>query len=266
MKALQESYTHSPVALREVSASLSSDAPAPIAKSFEQVPKEEADHISESPERHHMFDQVRFTPDRDLFTGATNFPNRDSSLVKASSLIKDRRAISFNSHHVSKPESSSHLTSRDNMEGQYSAPSDDVIQKISRRLRQALGISLFGIDIIINNQTGQHAVIDINAFPGYEGVPEFFKDLLSHITSVLQGQVSNGAACTYLRVNGIAQSPSVACAMHCGMLGNESSCWFKDSEEIKRDSHHGRSCCGACMAPNFHQHGRSSLAAETSSQ
>ena len=38
--------------------------------------------------------------------------------------------------------------------------------KLSRALRQALGVSLFGIDIIINNQTGQHAVIDINAFPG----------------------------------------------------------------------------------------------------
>ncbi len=52
------------------------------------------------------------------------------------------------------------------MEGQYGEPNNDVIQNISRRLRQALGISLFGIDIIINNQTGQHAVIDINAFPG----------------------------------------------------------------------------------------------------
>ena len=30
-------------------------------------------------------------------------------------------------------------------------------------VRQALGVSLFGIDIIINNQMGQHAVIDINA-------------------------------------------------------------------------------------------------------
>ncbi|XP_051511835.1 inositol-tetrakisphosphate 1-kinase-like [Myxocyprinus asiaticus] len=178
----------------------------------------------------------------------------------------DRRSISFNSHHVSKPESSSHLTSRDNMEGQYWAPRNDVIQKISRRLRQALGISLFGIDIIINNQTGQHAVIDINAFPGYEGVPEFFDDLLSHITSILQGHVTNGVTCPHLRVNGIAQCPSVACAMHCGMLGHISSCWFKDSEGIKKDSLQGRSCCGACMAPNFHQHGRSSLAAETSSQ
>ncbi|KAG1964507.1 inositol phosphate kinase [Pimephales promelas] len=177
----------------------------------------------------------------------------------------DRRAISFNSHHVSKPESSSHLTFRDNMDGQNWAPRNDVIQKISRRLRQALGISLFGIDIIINNQTGQHAVIDINAFPGYEGVPEFFNDLLSHLTSVLQGQASIGVACGHMRVNGMAQSPSVACGMHCGLLGNESS-WLMDSEGIKKAPHQGLSCGGACMAPNFHQHGRSSLAAETSSQ
>ncbi|KAI7799854.1 inositol-tetrakisphosphate 1-kinase [Triplophysa rosa] len=179
----------------------------------------------------------------------------------------DRRAISFNSHHVSKPESSSHLTCRDNMEGQYWAPNNDVIQKMSRRLREALSISLFGIDIIINNQTGQHAVIDINAFPGYEGVPAFFDDLLSHITSVLRGQVSSGASCGHLKANGIGQNPSVACGMPCGMLGNESSCWLMDSEGIKKGSHQGRSSCGACRAPNFHQHARSGLAAaETSSQ
>ncbi|XP_030199775.1 uncharacterized protein LOC115545857 [Gadus morhua] len=42
MKALRESYANSPAVLREISANLSSDAPAPIAKSFEQIPKEEA--------------------------------------------------------------------------------------------------------------------------------------------------------------------------------------------------------------------------------
>ena len=42
MKALRESYASSPAVLREVSANSSSDAPAPIAKSFEQIPKEEA--------------------------------------------------------------------------------------------------------------------------------------------------------------------------------------------------------------------------------
>ncbi|TRY57037.1 hypothetical protein DNTS_023941 [Danionella cerebrum] len=171
----------------------------------------------------------------------------------------DRRAISFNSHHVSKPESSSHLTCRDNTEGQSWKPSHEVIQNISRRLRQALGISLFGIDIIINNQTGQHAVIDINAFPGYEGVPEFFDDLLSHVTSVLQGQACNGDACGHLRVNGTAQSHSVACVMHCGVMGND-SCWLIDSEGLKKGGHQDLTC----IPPNFHQHTRSSLLAEAS--
>lgn len=96
-------------------------------------------------------------------------------------------------------------------------------------------------------------------------MPEFFDDLLSHIASILRGQASSGAACGHLKVNGIAQSPSVACGMHCGLLGNESS-WLMDSEGMKKGPHQGLSCGGACMAPNFHQHGRSSLAAETSSQ
>ncbi|XP_072541037.1 inositol-tetrakisphosphate 1-kinase [Salminus brasiliensis] len=174
----------------------------------------------------------------------------------------DRRAISFNSHHVSKPESSSHLTSRDNLEGQCRTPSDDVIQKISRCLRQMLGVSLFGIDIIINNQTGQHAVIDINAFPGYEGVPEFFDDLLTHLTNVLQGHMPGGP----LRVNGVAQSLPVACGVSCGMLGNDGSCWVIDSEGMKKGSHQGLSCCNVDLAPKYQQHCRSTLAADASPQ
>lgn len=55
---------------------------------------------------------------------------------------------------------------RENVEGVSQPPNDDVIRELSRSLRQALGVSLFGIDVIINNQTGQHAVIDVNAFPG----------------------------------------------------------------------------------------------------
>ncbi|KAG9282967.1 inositol-tetrakisphosphate 1-kinase [Astyanax mexicanus] len=168
----------------------------------------------------------------------------------------DRRAISFNSHHVSKPESSSHLTSRENLEGQCRTPSNDVIQKISRCLRQTLGVSLFGIDIIINNQTGQHAVIDINAFPGYEGVPEFFNDLLAHLTNILQDHLPGGP----LRVNGVAQSLPVACEVSCG------SCWVIDSEGMKKDSHQGLSCCNSDLAPKYQHHCRSTLAAEAPSQ
>ncbi|KAI4899337.1 hypothetical protein NFI96_014587, partial [Prochilodus magdalenae] len=174
----------------------------------------------------------------------------------------DQRAISFNSHHVSKPESSSDLTSRDNLEGQFRTPSDDVIQKISRCLRQALGVSLFGIDVIINNQTGQHAVIDINAFPGYEGVPEFFDDLLTHLTSILQDHVPAGP----LRANGVSQSLPTVCGVPCGMLANEGSHWVIDGEGTKKSSHQGLNYCNADRAPNYQQHCRASLAAEASTQ
>uniref|UniRef100_A0AAY4D994 Inositol-tetrakisphosphate 1-kinase n=1 Tax=Denticeps clupeoides TaxID=299321 RepID=A0AAY4D994_9TELE len=152
----------------------------------------------------------------------------------------DRRTILFNSHHVSKPESSSHLTSRDYLDGQSRAPCSDVIQKILSYLRQSLGMSLFGIDIIINNQTGQHAVIDINAFPGYEGVPEFFDDLLSHISNVLQGKASAGVPRGHLWAG--ANGPMTACGKPCCMLGKDGNSRKADPDSMKKSQHQGLGC------------------------
>ncbi|XP_030574650.1 inositol-tetrakisphosphate 1-kinase [Archocentrus centrarchus] len=166
----------------------------------------------------------------------------------------DRKAIFFNSHNVSKPESSSDLTSRENVEGVSQPPSDDVIRELSRSLREALGVSLFGIDVIINNQTGQHAVIDINAFPGYEGVPEFFNDLLNHIISVLQsnnpdfapaGEQPKGLPVSTTVPN--AAPPAPGC---CSMLGKELQ----------------RLGCNSAVSPNFQQHCVSTIATKASSQ
>lgn len=38
-----------------------------------------------------------------------------------------------------------------------------------RGLRNALGLSLFGVDLIVERQTGRCAAIDLNAFPGPAG-------------------------------------------------------------------------------------------------
>lgn len=75
----------------------------------------------------------------------------------------------------------------DKIEGVFERPNDDVIREISKALRQALGVSLFGIDIIINNQTGQHAVIDINAFPGKKGLstPALWSNFFCCLISLL---------------------------------------------------------------------------------
>ncbi|KTF85806.1 hypothetical protein cypCar_00019809 [Cyprinus carpio] len=178
----------------------------------------------------------------------------------------DRKAIFFNSHNVSKPESSSDLTSRDNVEGVSQPPNDDVIREMCKSLRESLGVSLFGIDVIINNQTGQHAVIDINAFPGYEGVPEFFSDLLNHIISVLQDP-SAPPPPGQLPALGTGEhncAPSQEC---CGMLGKESdsSPWIVEGDGGLKGPRQ-RLGCNTAMSPNFQQHCVSTIATKASSQ
>ncbi|KAM9340983.1 inositol-tetrakisphosphate 1-kinase-like [Symphorus nematophorus] len=183
----------------------------------------------------------------------------------------DRKAIFFNSHNVSKPESSSDLTTRENVEGVSQPPSDDVIRELSRSLRQALGVSLFGIDVIINNLTGQHAVIDINAFPGYEGVPEFFNDLLNHITSVLQSHNPDFAP-TSEQPKGLPVSSTVPNAGPpapgcCSMLGKEAggSPWIVEGDGGLKGPRQ-RLGCNSAMSPNFQQHCVSTIATKASSQ
>ena len=44
-------------------------------------------------------------------------------------------------------------------------PEPKKIDKLVTGLRQKMGLTLFGVDIIIENFTGRYAVIDINPFP-----------------------------------------------------------------------------------------------------
>lgn len=166
----------------------------------------------------------------------------------------EMKAIFFNSHNVSKPESSSDLTSRENVEGVSQPPCDDVIRELSRSLRQALGATLFGIDVIINNQTGQHAVIDINAFPGYEGVPSFFNDLLSHICGVLQNQNPDFAP------SGGEQPKALAVSSGAAPQAPPCCCGSVRGKELQRLG------CNSAVSPNFQQHCVSTIATKASSQ
>ncbi|XP_053503791.1 inositol-tetrakisphosphate 1-kinase-like [Ictalurus furcatus] len=65
------------------------------------------------------------------------------------------------------------------------APNEDLMVAMVKELRAALGMALFGVDVITNIDTHTLTIIDINIFPGYEGVPQFFSSLLSHIEYVL---------------------------------------------------------------------------------
>ncbi|XP_063060528.1 inositol-tetrakisphosphate 1-kinase-like [Engraulis encrasicolus] len=100
----------------------------------------------------------------------------------------DMSTIFFNSHDVSKPESSSHLTALDDNMPRLPPPSNEAMVALVEHLRAELGMALFGVDVIVNIHTHTLTVIDINIFPGYEGVPQFFSSLLHYIESIMDKQ------------------------------------------------------------------------------
>lgn len=58
---------------------------------------------------------------------------------------------------------------------------EDKIKTIIRILRKRIGLLLAGFDVVIDNVTGGHAVIDINVYPSYDNFPNFFEHLLDCI-------------------------------------------------------------------------------------
>ncbi|KAJ1109099.1 hypothetical protein NDU88_006464 [Pleurodeles waltl] len=123
--------------------------------------------------------------------GAEHFVVKRPSLKNFPFGESERKTIAFNSQDVSKPESCSHLSALDRAPSEVIRPSEDIIIQVVRGLQSALGMSLFGVDLIVDTRTGRCAVIDVNAFPGYEGVPELFPALLKHVGKLLEDQEHN---------------------------------------------------------------------------
>lgn len=99
----------------------------------------------------------------------------------------DHETIFFNSHDISKADSTSSLTILDPSDRMVLTPRPDSakVQRIVSTLRKELGMSLFGIDVVIENGSGRYGIIDINAFPGYDGYPDFFDRLMNCVLEVI---------------------------------------------------------------------------------
>jgi len=81
----------------------------------------------------------------------------------------DCETVHFDSHDISKPNSSSSLTELDENDGiryPIREPEKERLDRIVNVVSNKLGLSLLGIDVIIENKTGRYAIIDMNAFPG----------------------------------------------------------------------------------------------------
>lgn len=60
-------------------------------------------------------------------------------------------------------------------------PNKERLDKIVRIISEKLGLTFYGIDVIIENGTSRYAIIDMNTFPGYDGVENFltiFRDVV----------------------------------------------------------------------------------------
>ncbi|XP_017783899.1 PREDICTED: inositol-tetrakisphosphate 1-kinase-like [Nicrophorus vespilloides] len=95
----------------------------------------------------------------------------------------DSCSILFDSGAVSKAGAQSNLSILEEAEvSKVPVPDDWVFQKISTTLRKAYGMELLGVDVVIENNSGRYGIIDVNAYPGYDGFPNFFESLFQCIS------------------------------------------------------------------------------------
>lgn len=68
---------------------------------------------------------------------------------------------------MSKSDSSSELSVLDPSESAKTSSVDPIkLHSIVKILGSYLNMSLYGVDIVVENDTNRHAIIDINAYPG----------------------------------------------------------------------------------------------------
>ncbi|XP_064919696.1 inositol-tetrakisphosphate 1-kinase isoform X4 [Columba livia] len=107
---------------------------------------------------------------------------------------------------------------------------------------------------------------------GYEGVSEFFTDLLNHIAAVLQGQVPevtqlNRSKLLAEQTSGIMDERICCTSTGCLSVMGKDSSWIVESEtnsSVKLQ--HQRLGCNSAVSPSFQQHCVATLATKASSQ
>lgn len=124
--------------------------------------------------------------------------------------------IFFDSHEVSKEGCTSSLSQLDEEDLKIKQPAlrRDKLDAVVRDVRRKAEISLFGLDIVVEMETGCHYIIDVNNFPGYDGVDKFFEYLFDMIVDGVRANERRRLKASQTISNSIivAASTSVICA------------------------------------------------------
>lgn len=68
-------------------------------------------------------------------------------------------------------------------------PSREVVAAVVAELSRELDLSLIGVDIVHDIQSGMYFVVDVNYFPGYNGVHQAHEWVLQHICDLVWKQL-----------------------------------------------------------------------------
>lgn len=101
---------------------------------------------------------------------------------------KEHPSIFFDSHDISKPHSASPLNQLDAEDSSCGkmVPDPERLKWIAQVLQKELGLGLLGIDVILDSHTGRYAIIDMNTFPGYEGVDNVWQAMCDLIVDQIK--------------------------------------------------------------------------------
>lgn len=68
-----------------------------------------------------------------------------------------------------------------------------VVSELCKNLSRSSGLRLFGVDILVVKETGNYAIVDINQFPGYKGIPDeiFAEDFVEMVVKAFNGKNKN---------------------------------------------------------------------------
>ena len=110
-----------------------------------------------------------------LHNNNTNFRIVYRSSIKNLSKLTSKKTVSFTTNDIAH----SPLANKNKIEHNDLRIDEIKIKDICNSIQKKLKLNLLGIDIIIDSQTQQYAVIDVNYFPGYSALDHLNEQLLN---------------------------------------------------------------------------------------
>lgn len=142
---------------------------------------DELNRVSENVEAERETIGYKTSGENNIINESNN--NYDISRLSSTTIQKTQSDTPQNNARTNSPSSNVNSNNVIAMKQRLSplVPCDEILSKIVKIFNEKLGLTFYGIDLIIENDTSRYAIIDMNTFPGYDGVENFlaiFRDIV----------------------------------------------------------------------------------------